>query len=87
MRFLVIVQDLRVSGTSEGIVSRSFIAKLRKTYSKSVIDSVYIAHTDTEDRLDLLPVDTIKKHIVNTKVPFWTLFWNRFYWRLFHVSL
>ncbi|MBP4140519.1 hypothetical protein J3S90_01735 [Flavobacterium sp. P4023] len=87
MRFLVIVQDLRVSGTSEGIVSRSFIAKLRKTYPKSVIDSVYIAHSETEDRLDLLPVDTIKKHIVNTKVPFWTLFWNRFYWRLFHVSL
>lgn len=87
MRFLVIVQDLRVSGTSEGIVSRSFIAKLWKSYTDACIDVVYIAHTDTEDQLYLLPVDKIEKHIVNTKIPFNTIFWNRFYWRLFHVSL
>ena len=32
MNFLVIAQDLRVSGTSEGVVSRSFLAKLRMAY-------------------------------------------------------
>ena len=87
MKFLVIVQDLRVSGTSEGIVSRSFLAKLRKTYPDAIIDVHYIIHRDTEDRLDLLPVDTIEKHIASTKIPFYITFLNRFYWRLFHVSL
>lgn len=87
MRFLVIVQDLRVSGTSAGIGRRSLLAKLRKVYPQVLIDVHYIIHRDTEDRLDLLPVDTIHKHIVNTKIPFRTIFLNRFYWRLFHVSL
>ena len=87
MRFLVIVQDLRVSGTSEGLVSRSFLAKLRKSYPMSVIDVHYIANTNTEDGLDLLPVDSINKHIVGTKVSNYIAFLNRFYWRLFHVSL
>jgi hypothetical protein len=87
MRFLVIVQDLRISGTSEGLVSRSFLAKLRKSYPMSVIDVHYISITNTEDRLDLLPVDNIKKYIVSTKVLNYISFLNRFYWRLFHVSL
>lgn len=87
MKFLIVEQDLRVSGTSQGIISRSFLAKLRKAYPEAAIDVVYIAHHDTEDQLYLLPVDKIEKHVVNTKVPFWTVFWNRFYWRLFHVSL
>ncbi len=87
MRFLAIVQDLRVSGTSEGLVSRSFLAKLRKSYPMSVIDVHYIATANTEDRLDLLPVDSINKYIINTKVSSYIAFLNRFYWRLFHVSL
>lgn len=87
LRFLVIVQDLRVSGTSEGIVSRSFLAKLRIAYPSAIIDVVYITHSETEDQLHLLPVDNIKKNIVNTAIPFSTVFVNRFYWRLFHVSL
>lgn len=87
MRFLAIVQDLRISGTSEGLVSRSFLAKLRKSYPMSLIDVHYISTTNTEDRLDLLPVDNIKKHIVSTKVLNYISFLNRFYWRLFHVSL
>ncbi|MFL9831961.1 hypothetical protein ABS764_14005 [Flavobacterium sp. ST-87] len=87
MRFLIITQDLRVSGTSQGIIERSFLAKLRKSYPKSVIDVEYIIHTDTEDDLHLLPVDHIQKDIVNIKIPFSTIFFNRFYWRLFHVSL
>jgi hypothetical protein len=87
MKFLIIVQDLRISGTSEGIVSRSFLAKLRKAYPGSIIDVHYIIHRDTEDRLDLLPVDKIEKNIVSTKIPAYIAFLNRFYWRLFHVSL
>jgi hypothetical protein len=87
MRFLVIEQDLRVSGTSQGVISRSFLAKLRKAYPNAVIDVHYIIHRDTEDRLDLLPVDTIEKHIVSTNIPAYITFLNRFYWRLFHVSL
>lgn len=87
MRFLVIEQDLRVSGTSQGVISRSFLAKLRKAYPDSIIDVHYIIHRDTEDRLDLLPVDTIEKHIVSTKIPAYITFLNRLYWRLFYVSL
>lgn len=87
MKFLLIAQDLRVLGTSEGVVSRSFIAKLRKSHPKALIDVIYICHTDTDDQLHLLPVNNIKKHIVNTKVPFCTVLLNRFYWRLFHISL
>lgn len=87
MKFLVIVQDLRVSGTSAGIGRRSFLAKLKKAYPDAIIDVEYIIHTDTEDRLDLLPVNSIKKRIVDRKIPSYVIFLNRFYWRLFHVSL
>lgn len=87
MKFLIIVQDLRVSGTSAGIGRRSFLAKLRRVYPESIIDVHYLIHRDTEDRLDLLPVNSIKKHIINTKVPALVVFVNRFYWRLFNVSL
>ncbi|MEC3907339.1 hypothetical protein VOI54_09945 [Tamlana sp. 2201CG12-4] len=87
MRLLVITQDLRVSGTSAGLGRRSFIAKLRKAYPDSIIDVHYLIHRDTEDRLDLLPVNSIKKHIVSTKIPKHIVFLNRFYWRLLHVSL
>lgn len=87
MRFLIIAQDLRVSGTSCGIVWRSFLVKLRNIYPTAKIDVHYLIHRDTEDRLDLLPVDSIEKHIVDTKVPPYLVFFNRFYWRLFHISL
>lgn len=87
MRFLVITQDLRISGTSAGLVNRSFLAKLRKAYPNAIIDVHYLIHRATEDRLDLLPVSSIKRHIVNIKIPAYVVFLNRFYWRLFHVSL
>jgi hypothetical protein len=87
MKFLVVVQDLRVSGTSEGLVSRSFLAKLRTAYPDSIIDVVYLKQYASEDRLDLLPVDSIKEYIVDLKIPFFTKWINKIYWRLFHVSL
>ena len=87
MKILIIVQDLRISGTSEGIVSRSFLAKLRIAYPDATIDVVYLKQYECDDQLDLLPVDTIIEKVVDLKIPFRTLWRNKFYWRLFHVSL
>lgn len=87
MKFLIIEQDLRISGTSQGIISRSFLVKLRKSYPDSIIDVVYLKNHPSDDQLHLLPVNTIETHILNLKIPFFTKFKNRFYWRLFHISL
>lgn len=87
MKFLIIEQDLRVLGTSQGMISRSFLAKLRKCYPNAIIEVHYIVRRDTEDDLHLLPVNYIEKHIVNTKIPYLTTLYNKIYWRLFHVSL
>lgn len=87
MKFLVVAQDLKVSGTSEGIVSRSFLAKLRKTYPNAIIDVLYLKKQASEDQLDLLPVDSIETHILNLKIPFLIQLINKVYWRIFHVSL
>lgn len=87
MKFLVIVQDLRISGTSAGIGRRSLLAKIRKAYPDAQIDVHYLAHNDTEDQLELLPVNSIQKSVVHSKIPYYITFLNRFYWRLFNVSL
>ena len=87
MKFLVIEQDLRVFGTSQGIISRSFLAKLRIAYPQSIIDVVYLKHHPSDDRLDLLPVDSIETHVLNLKIPFFTKWLNKIYWRLYHISL
>ncbi len=87
IKFLVIEQDLRVSGTSQGIISRSFLAKLRIAYPESIIDVVYLKQHPSEDQLDLLPVDSIETFILNLKIPFITKWLNKIYWRLFHISL
>ena len=87
IKFLVIAQDLRVSGTSEGIVSRSFLSKLRMAYPNAIIDVVYLKSHPSEDQLHLLPVDSIETHVLDFKIPFFTKWINRFYWRIFHISL
>jgi hypothetical protein len=87
MKFLVIAQNLKVSGASEGIVSRSFLAKLRMAYPESIIDVLYLKNHPSEDQLHLLPVDSIQSHVINLKSPFITKWMNRFSWRLFHISL
>lgn len=87
MKFLVIEQDLRVLGTSQGIISRSFLGKLRTAYPQSIIDVVYLKHLPSEDQLDLLPVDSIETHLLNLKIPLFIKWLNKIYWRLFHVSL
>ncbi|MEM0541978.1 hypothetical protein WFZ85_05090 [Flavobacterium sp. j3] len=87
MRFLVIAQDLRISGTSEGIVSRSFLSKLRLTYPNALIDVVYLKSHESDDQLNLLPVDSISTYVLNLKIPFFIKLINWFYWRIFHISL
>lgn len=87
MKFLIIAQDLRVSGTSEGIVSRSFLSKLRKTYHNAIIDVIYLKNSKSDDQLDLLPVNSIVSHVLDLKIPFFIKWINKFTWRFFHVSL
>ncbi|UPT70053.1 MAG: hypothetical protein M0D53_13075 [Flavobacterium sp. JAD_PAG50586_2] len=87
MKFLVIEQDLRVSGTSQGIISRSFLSKLRMAHPNSIIDVIYLKNYPSEDQLELLPVDAIETHIINRKIPFIIRLINKLYWRFFHISL
>jgi hypothetical protein len=85
MKFLVITQDLRVSGTSAGIGRRSFLAKLKRVYSNSIIDVLYISHFDSSnDDLDSLPVDSIIRRQVNTRIPFHIKWINRFSSRFYN---
>lgn len=87
MKFLIIEQDLRVSGTSQGIISRSFLAKLRSVYPDSTIDVHYIKAENSSDKLHLLPVDNITEYQVNVAVPLPIRIFNKFYWRFFNISL
>lgn len=87
MKFLVVVQDLRITGTSEGIVSRSFIAKLRKSYPNAIIDLVYLKSDTSDAQLNLLPVNSIEEHLIDVKIPFMTKWLDKIYWRLCHQSL
>ncbi|WP_428225731.1 hypothetical protein [Flavobacterium sp.] len=87
MRFLIITQDLRVSGTSQGIIERSFLSKLRKLYPDAIIDVLYICTHTYDDSLDVLPVNSINKKIVNTKIPFHIKWMNRISRRLFNSLL
>jgi hypothetical protein len=83
----VIEQDLRVSGTSQGIISRSFLAKLRVSYPDSIIDVVYIKTTKSDDQLELLPVNHIETHVLNLNTTFLTKWINKIYWRVYHLTL
>ena len=85
MRFLVITQDLRVSGTSAGIGRRSFLVKLKKTYPNSVIDLFYISNfaASKNDELVTLPVDSIIRKTVNNRIPYHIKWLNRVSTRMF----
>jgi hypothetical protein len=87
MKFLIIEQDLRVSGTSQGVISRSFLAKLRNVYPTSVIDVEYIKNSESNDQLEKLPVNNIAIHTVDVKLPRLINLINKIYWRIFSVSL
>lgn len=87
MKFLVIVQDLRISGTSEGIVSRSFIGKLRECFQDATIDVHYLKNNATDHQTNILPVNLISEYVINRKIPFIIKWINKIYWRVFHQSL
>lgn len=87
MKFLIITQDLRVSGTSQGIIERSFLSKLRAVYPDAIIDVLYICTHSHDDSLDVLPVNSINKKVVNTKIPFHIKWMNRISRRFFNSLL
>ncbi|MCR9134125.1 MAG: hypothetical protein NXI08_16285 [bacterium] len=60
MNILILAEDLRISGTSEGIVSRSFIFKLREVYPHAIISVVHFNWSSEYDYLELLPVNNFK---------------------------
>lgn len=77
-RILVITEDLRISGTSEGIVSRSFIARLRNFFPDGIIHLIYLKSFESDDRLDLLPVDKCEEFEINLKPNTFIKWINRF---------
>ena len=87
LKFLVVAQDLRISGTSEGVVSRSFIGRLRQVYPTAVIDLVYLKNHTNNDRLDLLPVDNISEHYLSNNIPKLVIWSNKIWWRIRGSSL
>ncbi|CAM4306651.1 hypothetical protein [Flavobacterium terrigena] len=85
MRLLIITQDLRVSGTSQGIIERSFLSKLRKIHPEAIIDVLYLCTHNHDDNLDILPVNSIVKKVINREIPFHVKWINRISTRLFNV--
>lgn len=87
MKILIIAQDLRVSGTSEGIVSRSFILRLRKLYPQAVIDVFYFMGYEHDYDKELLSVNTISEYIIKRKPPYYVKLVNALYRRVFTKSI
>ncbi|MGI0107853.1 hypothetical protein [Salinimicrobium sp. WS361] len=87
MKFLLIVQDLKISGTSEGIVSRSFLYRLREAYPEAKISVLYFTNTQSEDQLKLLPVDAMEVIRVRRSPLKIIKTINHLYWRIFKVPL
>lgn len=84
MNFLIITQDLRISGTSQGIIERSFLSKLRKIYPEAIIDVLYLCSNHNDENLDILPINSIKKKVINRTIPFHVKWINRISRRFFN---
>lgn len=87
MKVLIILQDLRVSGTSEGIVSRSFIGKLSHLYPNAVLDVHYFMYYKHEYDKGILPVNSITEYLIKRKPSFLLKITNAIYRRVFTKSL
>lgn len=87
MKILIIAQDLRISGTSEGVVSRSFIARTRKSYPDAVIDLCYFMGYEHQYDKELLGVNAITEHTIKRKPPYYIKLINAVYRRLFTKSI
>lgn len=86
MKFLIIVQDLRVTGTSQGIIERSFLNKLRKIYPDSIIEVLYVSDHIHNDKFEVLSVNKIIIKKVSQKIPFHIKWYNRIYRRVLGKS-
>ena len=87
MRILVVAQDLRVSGTSEGIVSRSFIYKLKECYPDFKIHVLYLKNHRASGNPKLLPIDKYSEKVIFRKIPKRIILLNKLSWRLTGISL
>lgn len=84
MKFLIITQDLKIIGTSQGIIERSFLVKLQKAYPEALIDVLYLSTHDQEDNLEILPVNKITKKRIYTNIPLYVKWINRISRRFFN---
>ncbi|MCF4102121.1 hypothetical protein L1I30_10620 [Gillisia sp. M10.2A] len=87
MRILIVAQDLRISGTSEGIVSRSFVTKIREAYPLATIEVQYLKNHNKNIEANLLPINSYNEIFIKQKINRWIIFLNRIYWRLTGISL
>lgn len=87
MKILIIAQDLRISGTSEGVVSRSFIIRLRKLHPDATIDVYYFKGYDHNYDKELLCVDSVSEYLIKRKPPLHIKLSNFVYRRLFTKSI
>lgn len=88
IKFLIVEEDLRVSGTSQGIISRSFIGYLSKSFPQAIIDLIYIhAHDSSIDKLSILPCNLIIDHTYKIEPPFHIKWLNRILRRLTNIMI
>lgn len=62
MKILVIAEDLRVSGTSEGQVSRSFVYRMAHHPDVEKIDLLYLKNESGNHEIDMLPINQVWQH-------------------------
>ncbi|SFT40256.1 hypothetical protein SAMN04489724_0602 [Algoriphagus locisalis] len=62
MRLLVVAEDLRVSGTSEGQVSRSFVYRLALHPDVEKVDLLYLKKESSDHEIDMLPLNQVWEH-------------------------
>jgi len=87
MKILVICQDLRNTGTSEGIVSRSFIYRLKEAYPDFNLEVLYLKCDENENQSELLQANRYKEVLINRSLPLYINWINRIAWRITGTSL
>jgi hypothetical protein len=63
-------QDLR--GIRYKSANRAFFpkAKWERSHPESKIDVLYLSGHSTDDNLEILPVDSLKRKIISSRIPF-----------------
>lgn len=62
MKILVVAEDLRVSGTSEGQVSRAFVYRMANHPDVNKVDLLYLKNEQGDHQVELLPVSEFWQH-------------------------